>query len=228
MTQEMIDGSLVALPEDDGGEARCAVVLALDCSYSMSGDPIAELNAGLTEFLSALQTDDLAARRCDVALVTFGGSVKIAQPFTLVSNLAAMPTLKAGGGTPMGEAICTAIDQITTRKAQYRQEGRAQYRPWIFLLTDGQPTDDVNQAQVKVQQGDANKSFQFFAVGCFSADMHTLKTIAPPSIPPVYLRGANFRDMFKWLSDSMGRVASSTPGQQVALPAASGWAQISS
>jgi len=228
MVQEMIDGNLVSLPEDDGGEARCAVVLALDCSYSMSGDPIAELNAGLSEFMTALQTDELAARRCDVAIIKFGGSVEVAQPFTLASNLSVMPTLQAGGGTPMGEAICQAIDLITGRKAQYRQEGRAQYRPWIFLLTDGQPTDDVSQARAKIQQGDASKSFQLFAVGCFSADMSTLKSIAPPSIPPVYLRGTNFREMFKWLSDSMGRVANSTPGQQVALPAANGWAQIAS
>lgn len=215
--QEIIDGQFVELPEDEGGDPRCAVVLLLDTSTSMQGDPIAQLNAGLAQFRQTVLADDLAARRCEVAVVKFGGSVDVVQDFTVVANMPELPTLKAHGDTPMGQAINKAIDLITTKKNSYRQEGRAQYRPWVFMITDGGPTDDVTGATARVYQGDSSKSFLFFAVGCCAADMQTLKNIAPTSTPPVYLQGVNFKDMFQWLSDSLAKVSSSKVGQQTAL-----------
>jgi uncharacterized protein YegL len=223
---DVIDADFVELPEDEGGDPRCAVLLLLDTSASMSGDPIAELNAGLREFSKVMADDALAARRCEVAVVAFGGSVQVVQDFEVVANMGALPTLAASGDTPMGAGIARALDMITQKKEQYRQEGRAQYRPWVFMMTDGCPTDDVNAVIPRIHQGDAKKSFLFFAVGCFSADMARLKQIAPPSTPPVYLRGADFRGMFKWLSDSLSAVSSSTVGQHVALPAVTNWGQI--
>ena len=61
----------------DNPEPRCAVVLLLDTSGSMHGQPISELNAGLKEFENALKSDRLASLRVEVAVVTFGGSVKV-------------------------------------------------------------------------------------------------------------------------------------------------------
>ncbi|HEY3329275.1 MAG TPA: VWA domain-containing protein [Capsulimonadaceae bacterium] len=223
---ELIDGKMVELPEDTGGEPRCAVVILTDVSASMAGEPIAQLNAGLAEFQRALADDPLASRRCEVALVKFGGTVEIVQDFAVASTLPTLPTLRAGGNTPMGEAIVKAADMLATKKAAYRSEGRAQYRPWIFMITDGQPTDDYSQALTRVHQGDQSKSFLFYAVGCFGADMGTLGMIAPPSTPPLYLQGAKFRELFRWLSDSMGRVAASTPGGMTALPSAGNWGTI--
>jgi uncharacterized protein YegL len=226
MTDEVINAEIVELPEDEGGEPRCAVVLLLDTSGSMQGEPIAQLNAGLQQFRQALTDDDLAARRCEVAVVTFGGGVTVIQDFAVASALPALAPLQASGETPMGAAINRAIDMIASKKQQYRSEGRAQYRPWVFMVTDGQPTDDYSGALARVHQGEHSKSFMFFAVGCFNADMSTLRAIAPPNRPPAYLQGANFRAMFQWLSDSLGKVAGSTVGQQLALPPTTGWGGI--
>ena len=220
---ETINGDKIPMPED--GDPKCAVVVLLDNSGSMDGEPIAQLNAGLTTFWQALQDDPLAARRCEVAIITFGGSVRVTQDFVSASNVPQLAALAASGQTPMGAAIVRAVEMVSQRKEQYRASGVAQYRPWIFMLTDGQPTDDVSAVIPRVHQGDAAKSFLFFAVGCYGADMQMLKAIAPPSTPPAYLQGADFQAMFKWLSDSLGRVSSSTVGQQVALPA-NNWGTI--
>src|SRR5882724_2078577 len=118
-------------------ENRCPVILLLDNSGSMSGQPIQQLNDGLQVFRDELFADSLAAKRVDVAIVTFG-PVRVETDFTSIQNFFA-PTLSAAADTPMGAAIEKAIEMVTERKATYRANGISYYRPWIFLITDGGP-----------------------------------------------------------------------------------------
>ncbi|NET52985.1 MAG: VWA domain-containing protein, partial [Merismopedia sp. SIO2A8] len=122
-------------------------------------------------------------------------------------------------------AIAYAIQLLNQRKTMYKEYGIQYYRPWIFLITDGAPTDDWISAARRVREGEAKQEFCFFSVGVEGADMETLQQIAPPQRPPVRLNGLNFQDMFVWLSASMKRVSSSKVGEVLALPPV-GWGQV--
>jgi len=212
---------LVANPEP-----RCPCVLLLDTSGSMNGQPIAQLNAGLLQFKEELMADSMAMQRVEVALVTFG-PVHVVADFQ-TPDLFEPPHLRAGGDTPMGAAIVQGLDMLEARKAVYKQAGVAYYRPWVFLITDGGPTDHWQTAAARVRQGDSSerKAFSFFAVGVEGADMTRLTDICSPQRPPMKLMGLSFRELFSWLSSSLGGVAKSQPGQLVALPPPTGWSAV--
>lgn len=215
----------VGLPEFvDNPEPRCPVILLCDTSGSMAGEPINALNAGLAAFKEDVYLDEVASLRVEVALVTFG-PVQLAQDFVTIDNFTS-PRLVADGGTPMGEAIEYALDLLERRKETYKNNGIQYYRPWVFLITDGAPTDRWYNAAQQVRQAEAQRRLLFFAVGVKGADMNTLRQIALPERPPVVLDGLKFREMFHWLSDSMKRVSSSqVGGTMIALPPV-GWGQI--
>ncbi len=201
-------------------EPRCPCLLLLDTSGSMRGKPIAELNAGLQSLQQDLQTDPLAQKRAEIAIITFG-PVHLEMDFTPASAFVA-PTLRADGDTPMGAAILEGLHILEERKTIYRTNGITFFRPWIFLVTDGGPTDEYRQAADAVHDGESSRKFSFYAVGVKGADMNRLREIAPPSRPPVVLAGLSFREMFLWLSSSLKQVSRSTPGTAIQL-SAPGW-----
>lgn len=206
----------------DNPEPRCPCVLVVDVSGSMAGRPIAELNAGLAQFRSELLRDALAAKRVEVAVVAFGPVGVICDFVT--PDVFRAPTLTASGDTPMGAAIERALLLVEERKRTYRAHGVASYRPWVFLITDGTPTDDWSGAAALVRGGEDNKLFQFFAVGVSGADLVTLAKISKRQ--PLTLKGLQFAELFSWLSRSLQTVSHSRVGDSVALPSPAGWANL--
>ena len=207
-------------------EPRCPCVLLLDTSGSMHGQPIDALNEGLWVFKLEVCKDPLAARRVEVAVVTFDDRVQVMQPFIGIEDFEP-PVLTAQGLTHMGGAINTALDLIQVRKRQYKANGITYYRPWVFMITDGEPQGEpdelVAQAANRVRDDEGQKHVAFFAVGVEGANLERLRGIAARQ--PVRLKGLNFRELFVWLSSSMQAVAQSKPDEQVPL-APAGWATL--
>ena len=169
-------------------------------------------------FKEQLMSDSMAMQRVEVGLVTFGPVRRLVEFQTV--DLFQPPHLGPTGDTPMGAAIITGLDMIAERKKNYQAAGVSYYRPWVFLITDGAPTDSWHEAATRVHTGDNNdrKSFSFFGVGVQGADMAALARICSPSRPPVKLEGLNFRELFVWLSASLKGVSQSQLGTTVKLP----------
>jgi uncharacterized protein YegL len=207
-------------------EPRCPCVLLLDTSGSMSGSAINALNEGLQTFKNALTEDGLASRRVEIAIVTFDSKVNVVQDFVTADQFEPT-TLSASGATAMGTGIVTGLDMVQNRKTQYRENGITYYRPWIFMITDGEPQgeakDIIDQAAQRIKTEEENKSAAFFAVGVEGANMEKLQNIAARA--PVKLNGLNFGEMFVWLSASMQRVSHSKVDEQVDLPPL-GWGTV--
>jgi uncharacterized protein YegL len=222
----------------DNPEPRCPVILTLDTSGSMSGAPIKELNHALNTFAAALQADRLASLRVEVAIVTFGGGVKVfglaesgknvtyeAQNAFVTVDRFTPPKLEASGNTPMGEAVQRALGLLRERKEIYRQSGMDYFRPWLFVITDGKPTDsNWESAAALVKEEENRKGVTFYGVGVENADMGVLAKFSDAR-QPLKLKGLAFGELFQWLSKSLAVVAHSRPGEQAPLPPV-GWGEV--
>jgi len=206
-------------------EPRCPCLLLLDTSSSMAGRPIEELNAGLVAFKDELMADSLAAKRVEIGIVSFGPPLPVVRFQT--ADTFQPPILTAAGDTPMGSAIELGLAMLRDRKDEYRRNGVEYYRPWMFLITDGAPTDPWVNAAHQIAESEKAKTVQFFAVGVEGANFEILRQISTRE--PVALNGLRFRDMFQWLSNSLHSVSQSRVGDQVPLEnptAPGGWGSV--
>jgi uncharacterized protein YegL len=189
----------------------------------MTGAPIQQLNDGIQLLREELAKDELASKRVEVGVVSFG-PVTVDCEFNPVHSFSP-PVLQANGATPMGEAIERGLQMLSSRKQEYRANGIMFYRPWIFLITDGAPTDAWSNAAELIKKGETDKSFSFFAIGVDGADFRILQQLSVAR-QPMKLQGLSFKEFFVWLSNSMSRVSASQVGANVALPPPAGWGQV--
>ena len=192
---------------------RCACVLILDTSGSMAGARIDALNNGLRTFRDDLAADELASKRVEVAIVEFNTRVRVVQDF-VTSHDFFPPTLKAGGTTDAVGGVNQALDLLKQRKRQYASNGVAYYRPWAFLITDGEITNPEQVGQ-RVRDEEDKRGVTFFAVGVDSANEESLRRIAVR--PHKMLSGVKFQELFLWLSSSLKAVSKTKPGEMAGL-----------
>lgn len=198
-------------------EQKCLCVLVLDVSGSMRGKPMDELNKGLQDFYNEIADDVTTSQKLEVSLITFNHIVKTIQEPALVENFT-MPTLTATGSTAMVNAVNEAIDKVEARKNWYKETGQTYYRPWIILMTDGEPDDDqdVDALAARIKKETEGKHFEFLPIGVEDANMTILEKIKG-NIHPKKLQGTKFSSFFKWLSASMDTITKAKEGEQVDL-----------
>lgn len=205
-------------------EPRCPCILLLDTSGSMEGNSIEELNQGLQAFREEIFNDSLAMKRVEIAVITFG-PVTVLQDFA-TADMFRPRRMDAAGDTPLGSAVTRGLELLKKRKQILRDNGIKLFRPWIFLITDGEPTDNWAHLPQIIRNGEESKSFSFFALGVKDAKFEVLKELSVRE--PMKLSGVRFKEFFLWLSASLKNVSRSNPGDSVQIPDYKpyGWSEV--
>lgn len=214
----------------DNPTTRVPVVLCLDISGSMMGEKIKELNVGVKQFFNAILNDEIAKYAADICIVTFSTTANIVMDFasiekqiSSISNL----ELKASGNTAMGTAVNMSLDTLERRKKEYIEKGIDYWQPWLVLMTDGQPTENIDNATERTAQLLKANKLTVFPIGIGDgASMEHLRRFSTPDRPPLKLKGLMLSEFFNWLGKSVQCTSQSTPGTSVKLPPI-GWAEIS-
>ncbi|MBQ4399759.1 MAG: VWA domain-containing protein [Alphaproteobacteria bacterium] len=195
----------------DNANERTPCVLVLDCSGSMRGEPIKQLNAGLIALEKELKEDIDASSRVQLLIVKASGTddVTIESDWTDAMNFTA-PVMEAGGLTPLGKAMEVALQKIEKQKCLYDSCGITSKRPWIFLISDGEPTDyGWEEAAETCRYAQKNKKVVIHAIGTQGANLDKLAKFS--LLPPKRLTGLKFTEFFLWLSRSVSCISKAAP-----------------
>lgn len=195
----------------DNANERTPCVLVLDCSGSMRGEPIKQLNAGLAALEKELKEDIDASSRVQILIIKACGKDEavVTSDWVDAMNFTA-PVMEAGGLTPLGKAVELALKKIEDQKSLYDSCGVTSKRPWIFLLSDGEPTDyGWEQSAEKCCEAQKNKKVVVHAIGTQGANLEKLAKFSIMS--PKRLAGLKFTEFFLWLSRSVSCVSKAAP-----------------
>src|SRR5260370_28178751 len=150
----------------EGYTRRLPVYLLLDCSGSMAGDPIIAVNEGLGMIYRMLMYDPQALETVHMSVIRFSNH---ADQYVLTPiDQFQPPTLSASGTTAMGAALRLLVQSVEQDLILNTPTQHGDFRPLVFLLTDGEPTDNYPDAiqQLKALRGSRKPTIS--ALGCGS------------------------------------------------------------
>ena len=181
-------------------EQRLPCVLVLDTSYSMNRDPINQLREGLELFCHEIKDDDDASQKVQVLVVKCGGNAEVIADWCDAESFAP-PPLIADGGTPLGAAVSLATQCIEDQKAAYRAAGVKYLKPWIFIISDGAPTDEWRETAAETVQMERDGKFTTFPIAVEGADLSIMNDFGNRGAQK--LDGIEFKKLFEWISASV-------------------------
>ena len=209
----------------DNTEQRLACVLVLDGSSSMSGEKIDKLNEGLKSLEQALKDDEVASSRVQMLVIRIGGNADadIITDWTDAMNWQA-PTIKANGMTPLGSGAKLGLQSIEEQKKNYQANGISYNRPWMILISDGEPNDSWEKIADDCREAENKNKLTIFPIGVEGADMQILSKFSNKTA--IKLEGLQFNELFIWLSKSLSTGSQASAGEKIQLPAV-GWGEVS-
>ena len=124
---------------------RLPIYFLIDVSESMVGEPIEQVQNGIRTIIQDLRTDPYALETVFVSVIVFAGKARIVTPLTEVYKFYPS-TLPIGGGTSLGYAMDFLMNDIDASVQKTTLEVKGDWKPIIFLFTDGTPTDNPDRA----------------------------------------------------------------------------------
>ncbi|EQA4702387.1 vWA domain-containing protein [Escherichia coli] len=182
---------------------RLPVYLLLDTSGSMHGEPIEAVKNGVQTLLTTLKQDPYALETAYVSVITFDSSARQAVPLTDLLSFQ-MPALTASGTTSLGEALTLTASSIAKEVQKTTADTKGDWRPLVFLMTDGSPNDDWRKGLNDFNDFKAARTGVVVACAAgHDADTSVLKEITEIVVQLDTADSSTIKAFFKWVSASI-------------------------
>jgi uncharacterized protein YegL len=179
---------------------RLPVYLVLDTSGSMMGEPIAAVETGVQTLISALRQDPYALETAYLSVITFDSSAKQIVPLTELTAFQ-MPSIQASGTTALGDALTLLANKIDCELTKTTAEVKGDWKPLVFIMTDGVPTDNWQKGLAEFRKRKAG-----MVVACAAgqgADTKALQQITECVVQLDTADSSTIKAFFKWVSASV-------------------------
>lgn len=195
----------------NANEPHMALLFLLDTSGSMTGMPIEELNSGINRFKKQVCEDEKTKSVLDVAIIEFNSNWKVVQDFVPVEYMKEV-NLEAGGSTYLQKPLEKAIEMVDERSRFYRRSGSEPYKPWIVLISDGEPFDNPEELASTINEMVSKEKLAFWSLAVPGANTELLHKLSGKRV--LNLEEYDFKGFFDWVNKSMRAVSTSSPGEK--------------
>jgi uncharacterized protein YegL len=192
--------SFLFFDDSPGAIRRLPIYLLIDVSSTMSGARIQAVNQGMQLLYQELLESPQAIETVWISVITFGTRAEVVVPLVELTEFKP-PSLDVRGATALGAAIELVIESLE-RDVHTRtsDETRGDYRPILFILTDGNPTDDWQRA-VQRLRSHAYHPAQIIVLNCGDRDsLETLKQVGDTVLLMNEVTSDKLSDFFRWVS----------------------------
>ena len=167
----------------------------------MSGEPIEQVKNGMQMLVSSLRQDPQALETAYLSIITFDSVAKEVVPLTELTAFQP-PSIQASGGTSLGDALSCVAESAKKNVAKTTATQKGDFRPMVFIMTDGQPTDDWEKGLQRFKQ---EKWGIIVACAVDAADTSVLKQIAGEGnvVKLDTADSGSMKAFFKWVSASV-------------------------
>ncbi|HOY21641.1 MAG TPA: VWA domain-containing protein, partial [Cellvibrio sp.] len=156
---------------------RLPIFFLLDVSESMVGDNHRQMQQGLERLVKSLRTDPHALETVHLSVIAFAGQARTLTPLTELAMFYP-PRLPIGAGTSLGAALEHLMNDIKRNVIKTTPERKGDWKPVVYLMTDGKPTDEIKDAIARWNSYFA-KSVTLVAIGIGKhASLDVLKQIS--------------------------------------------------
>lgn len=155
---------------------RLPIFFLLDVSESMAGENLRQLQSGIESLTRKLKTDPHALETVYLSTIVFAGKAKTLNTLTELAHFQ-VPRLYLGSGTSLGAALEHLMNEIDKNVIQTSMQTKGDWRPVVFLMTDGKPTDNINKSLERWNNKYSKKiSLVAIGIGKYAA-LDTLKLL---------------------------------------------------
>ena len=168
----------------------------------MVGEPITQVENGMRNIIQELRTDPYALETVFVSIIAFAGKAKSLSPLIELYKFYP-PKFPIGGGTSLGSALNFLMDDIDKNVQKTTEEIKGDWKPIIFLFTDGIPTDNPTSAIERWKKHFARKAnLVCISIGD-NADTNVLGQLSENVLRLKETDEVSFKVFFKWVTASI-------------------------
>jgi uncharacterized protein YegL len=181
---------------------RLPIYFLIDVSESMVGEQLQDVEEGMGQIIRELKTDPQALETVYISILVFAGQAKTLVPLQEIINFYP-PRFAIGGGTSLSKALGHLMYELRKNTVKTTAEIKGDWKPIVFLFTDGTPTDDSNAAINEWHTNFKNQAHLVAIAIGDNIDLSILKKLTPDAFMLKDPNRQSFKEFFKWITASI-------------------------